>query len=515
MTVKPWCGIFMLTNMKSPETYFQAAFRVQSPWIAKGDNGEEVVVKRECYVFDFALDRALRMVSDYSCRLKVDENVGPEQKVGEFIDFLPVLAYDGSTMHQVSASEILDMAMAGTSATLLARRWESALLVNVDNDTLRRILDNEAAYNAIMKIEGFRALGSDIIETIVNKSEGVKKAKREKETLTPKEKRELSEEEKELKSKRKQVQEKLIKFATRIPVFMYLTDYREQTLKDVITQLEPGLFRKVTGLDVSDFELLVSLGVFNDALMNDAVYKFRRYEDSSLTYAGVNRHEGERVGLFDTSLSEFDYMAMAQQESMVAPNGLARTGAGSARVAPRVPDGAAKASGNGKAAAAANEPAARSGGTTSEGTTKRDWIIDALDELGAHYLDKRDNGGCLWVYGGSELASEMEKLSARGATFKLSPGGGKATGGQSAWWLRDYPEERENELEAKPTVTQEELDALEPGATVFHKAFGYGSIVDLGDGYVEVAFDNDDRKKKPSRKFMFPGSFFQGLLQIG
>ena len=515
VTVKPWCGIFMLTNMKSPETYFQAAFRVQSPWTAKGDNGEEVVVKRECYVFDFALDRALRMVSDYSCRLKVDENVGPEQKVGEFIDFLPVLAYDGSTMHQVSASEILDMAMAGTSATLLARRWESALLVNVDNDTLRRILDNEAAYNAIMKIEGFRALGSDIIETIVNKSEGVKKAKREKETLTPKEKRELSEEEKELKSKRKQVQEKLIKFATRIPVFMYLTDYREQTLKDVITQLEPGLFRKVTGLDVADFELLVSLGVFNDALMNDAVYKFRRYEDSSLTYAGVNRHEGERVGLFDTSLSEFDYMAMAQQESMVAPNGLARSGADSVSASSKVTSDAATASGDGKAEAVTSRPVARSGGTTSDGAAKRDWIVNALDELGTRYLDKRGNGGCLWVYGGSELASEMEKLSSRGATFKLSPGGGKATGGRSAWWLRDYPEERENEPEAKPAVTQEQLDALEPGATVFHKAFGYGSIVDLGDGYVEIAFDNDDPKKKPSRKFMFPGSFFQGLLQIG
>lgn len=271
----------------------------------------------------------------------------------------------------------------------------------------------------------------------------------------------------------------------------------------------------MTGLDVSDFELLVSLGVFNDALMNDAVYKFRRYEDSSLTYAGVNRHEGERVGLFDTSLSEFDYMAMAQQESMVAPNGLARAGADPVRASSKVASDAAKSSGDGKAAAVTSEPAARSGGTTNEGTAKRDWIVDALDELGVRYLDKRGNGGCLWVYGGSELAPEMEKLSARGATFKLSPGGGKTTGGRSAWWLRDYPEERENEPEAKPVVTQEQLDALEPGATVFHKAFGYGSIVDLGDGYVEVAFDNDDPKKKPSRKFMFPGSFFQGLLQIG
>ena len=107
---------------------------------------------------------------------------------------------------------------------------------------------------------------------------------------------------------RKQIQEKLIKFATRVPIFMYLTDYRERTLKDVITQLEPGLFKKVSGLDVKDFELLVSLGVFNGALMNDAVYKFKRYEDSSLEYAGINKHQDENVGLFDTVLSKDDYI---------------------------------------------------------------------------------------------------------------------------------------------------------------------------------------------------------------
>jgi hypothetical protein len=71
---------------------------------------------------------------------------------------------------------------------------------------------------------------------------------------------------------------------------------------DVITQLEPGLFKKVTGLTVKDFELLVSLGVFNSALMNDAVYKFKRYEDASLSYTGINKHEGEDVGLYDTVL---------------------------------------------------------------------------------------------------------------------------------------------------------------------------------------------------------------------
>jgi hypothetical protein len=200
------------------------------------------------------------------------------------------------------------MVMSGTTATLLARRWESALLVNVDNDTLRRLMDNEQAMQALMRIEGFRNLNQEI-ETIINKSEAVKKAKKEANDreLSPSEKRQLTEEEKEYKSLRKKIQEKLIKFATRIPVFMYLTDYRERTLRDVITQLEPGLFKKVTGLTVKDFELLVSLGVFNSALMNDAVYKFKRYEDPSLIYTGINRHEGEDIGLYDTVLRRKEY----------------------------------------------------------------------------------------------------------------------------------------------------------------------------------------------------------------
>lgn len=319
VTVKPWTGIFMLRNLKSPETYFQAAFRVQSPWTVRTGSGTDQIMKYECYVFDFALDRALKQISDYSCRLNVNES-NPEKKVAEFINFLPVLAYDGSSMKQIDAQDILDIAMAGTSATLLAKRWESALLVNVDNDTLRRLMANEEAMNALRKIEGFRSLNSDI-ETIINKSETVKKAKKEKCELTPQEKKELSQEEKEFKSKRKQIQEKLIKFATRVPIFMYLTDYRERSLKDVITQLEPGLFKKVTGLDVKDFNLLVELNVFNASLMNDAIFKFKRYEDSSLSYTGLDKHENEDVGGWDTVVKrkEYELLFYNQQSTMNAP----------------------------------------------------------------------------------------------------------------------------------------------------------------------------------------------------
>ncbi len=319
VTVKPWTGVFMLRNLKSPETYFQTAFRVQSPWTITNAAGQQEIMKQECYVFDFALDRALRQISDYSCRLNVNED-NPEKKVAEFISFLPVLAYDGSTMKQISAQDVLDIALAGTSATLLARRWESALLVNVDNNTLSRLMNNKEALDALLKIEGFRSLNKDI-ETIINKSEKVKKAKKEgDDKLTPKEKKELTQEEKEYKSMRKQIQEKLIKFATRIPIFMYLTDHRERTLKDVITQAEPNLFKKVTGLDVKDFELLCSIGVFNASLMNDAIFKFKRYEDSSLSYTGIDRHSGQDVGGWDTVIKreEYDSLFYNQQATMEA-----------------------------------------------------------------------------------------------------------------------------------------------------------------------------------------------------
>jgi len=310
VTVKPWGGILMLRSITTPETYFQAAFRVQSPWTIKNPDGtspnQEQIIKEECYVFDFAPDRALRQIADYSCRLNVNES-NPEKKVEEFISFLPVLAYDGSSMKQIDAAGVLDMALSGTTATLLARRWADASLVNVNNDTLKRLMGNKAAMDALKNIEGFRNLNQDI-ETIINKSEAVKKARKDANDaeLSAREKRELTEQEKEYKGLRKQIQDKLKKFATRIPIFMYLTDYRERCLKDVISQLEPGLFKKVTGLTVKDFELLVSLGVFNSALMNDAVFKFKRYEDSSLCYLGISKHEGENIGLYDTVLTQED-----------------------------------------------------------------------------------------------------------------------------------------------------------------------------------------------------------------
>lgn len=458
VTIKPWTGIFMLRNLSSPETYFQAAFRVQSPWELKSDDGRREIIKKECYVFDFALDRALKQISDYSCRLNVGES-NPEKKVGEFISFLPVLAYDGSHMREVNAAEILDIAMAGTSATLLAKRWESALLVNVDNETLSRLLASDEAMEALMRIEGFRSLNEDI-KTIINKSEAVKKAKKESEKLTPKEKKELSDEEKEYKSKRKMIQEKLIKFATRVPVFMYLTDYREYSLKDVITQLEPELFRKVTGLSVKDFELLVSLNVFNEALMNDAVYKFKRYEDASLIYAGVDRHSNDKgVGLFSTVVSKEDYAAMAglQASSMVA----------AAPKANDVPD--------------------------------RPYFVN-ID------VEEEDEPNPV-VVAPKPIAMPKKKEEAKpvvATPITKRPQTSPLTPTYRPSFVPPTP--------VAPVVKKEEpkvdLSKVSVGSTVTHKAFGEGVVSKLETEKIYVKFG------KTERCFQFPAAFYGGFLKI-
>ena len=458
VTVKPWTGIFMLRNLSSPETYFQAAFRVQSPWEITTENGTKEIIKKECYVFDFALDRALKQIADYSCRLNISES-NPEKKVAEFIKFLPVIAYDGSTMRQINTGDVLNIAMTGTSATMLAKRWESALLVNVDNDTLSRLLSNPAAMAALMKIEGFRSLNKDI-ETIINKSDAVKKAKKENDgKLTAKEKKQLTEAEKEYKSKRKQIQEKLIKFATRIPVFMYLTDFREYSLKDVITQLEPGLFKKVTGLDVKDFELLVSLGVFNDSLMNDAVYKFKRYEDASLEYTGINRHEGEKVGGWDTVISKEDYEAMASQQLFSMDSPVSTIG---------------------------EIPAAQNFEN-----------IDA-DSVDANTKEEKEK-----TTENNPFVEEPATTQQKNTTKIFDP----SIISQQTYNPYSLAYQSATANPHKPEPLQIDTSDITPGVTVIHKAFGNGTVVSVDNNRILIDFDGIEKK------FPFPGAFLYGFLQ--
>lgn len=290
VSVPCWSGVLMLRSTKSPETYFQTAFRAQTPWSYTDENNRKQVIKEQCFVLDFAPNRALQQVSEYALGLN-DKSTNMLQNIEDFIAFLPIVMHDGS-MLPLNAESVLELAISGQAGSMLARKWRSATLVNVDNATLDRILASQSALAVLEKIEGFRSIKTDM-QTIINHTKDINALKSKKNSLEPTQKRELSEKEKQRNSKRKQIQEKLLQFAQKIPVFMYLSDYREESLEDVIRELEPELFKRVTGLITKDFNILCQLEVFNTKVMDQAIFSFKRYEDKSFDYLELESNQAD------------------------------------------------------------------------------------------------------------------------------------------------------------------------------------------------------------------------------
>jgi len=66
----------------------------------------------------------------------------------------------------------------------------------------------------------------------------------------------------------------------------------------------------------------------------------------------------------------------------------------------------------------------------------KDDLIEALKSLNVSYIDNRPKKGVLWVLGGTEIQSIIDRLSSMGYVFHFKECGGKATKGQSAWWTQ-------------------------------------------------------------------------------
>jgi len=301
VTVREWGAIFMLRSLKSPESYFQAAFRVQSPWAYRDAEGNLDLRKPTCFVFEFDPNRALSLVAEYGSKLAATGDTAPSEAIGELINYLPIFGFTGGAMTPLDATAVLDWASAGVGAAALARRWNSPLLVDVNERTLSAVLAQPALMEALENVEDFRAL-VDNAPTVITNTKDLKGAKRKQGgKLTPEQKKQQS----ETAKKRAEIREKLQKFLAKIPVFMYATDFREEALKHVIESLDSELFERVTGLSVTDFKRLNDLGLFNAQHMNHAIYQFKRFESASLDYALTDeereyRHQHEQIGLWDT-----------------------------------------------------------------------------------------------------------------------------------------------------------------------------------------------------------------------
>lgn len=274
VTVPEWASIFMLRSLKAPESYFQAAFRVQSPWKVDGQ-----IKKHVAYVFEFDPNRALSLVALYGTDLA---NSSPDRKetqasvLGELINFLPIFAVDGGRMERLDVTAILDWAHGGIGANSLARRWRSVDLYNLNGVTMDRLLNDADLIAELEQIEDFRSIREEA-ERIVTASKKLGTVKREgggaAEQRKPK---------KEIAEKRKNIREKLKKVSAKVLIFMYLTDFREERLAHVIESLDTDLFVRSTGLSLESYRKLTEIGVIDVGNMTDAIQKFRYFEKKSI-----------------------------------------------------------------------------------------------------------------------------------------------------------------------------------------------------------------------------------------
>lgn len=274
VTVPEWSSIFMLRSLKAPESYFQAAFRVQSPWKENG-----VIEKKTAYVFEFDPNRALSLVALYGTEIANNSGARDTTQrhvLGELINFLPIFAIDGGQMERLDTDAILDWAHGGISANSLARKWRSVDLYNLNGLTLGRLLTDEALLAELEQIEDFRNIRAEA-EKVVTASKKLGDVKRAggPNSEQKKPKRELAE-------NRKNIREKLKKVSAKVLIFMYVTDFREERLLHVVESLDTELFLRSTGLSLEGFRKLTDAGVFNVGQMNDAIQKFRYFEKKSL-----------------------------------------------------------------------------------------------------------------------------------------------------------------------------------------------------------------------------------------
>ncbi len=242
--------------------------------------------------------RHLRLLSRYY--------PAPSDVIAELIEFLPIFAFDGGRMDPVDVNAVMDWGTAGAGAAMLAKRWGSPRLIDLSEEVLTRLLANTDLVERLEQMEDFRALRQDATK-IIAQSQRIRKGKKPKtggggEDEDPDAKAARKAKREQVKSLR----DKLLKFVQAVPVFMYLTDFREEALVDVIESLDTQLFERVTGLTLSDFHKLSDVGVFHPTHMNEAIWQFRLFERASLDYLGIAPESDEvrAVGLWDHTREE-------------------------------------------------------------------------------------------------------------------------------------------------------------------------------------------------------------------
>lgn len=290
VSIPKWKGVMFLRDIASPENYFQTAFRAQTPY----KNPITGAMKSVCYVFDFSPNRSLRLLTTYSEKLSTDTHLTTsEEKLGEFIRYLPVLKVAGNSMVSMEAREVLIFDLSGIDAKGLGERFIERKNVVVNRDTINAINATEQTQQRVQdifdRIKMFKkfngASDNEMKQSDVDVGNLDVNDKKIKDLKTKekneKEKKAVDKAEKEMKSEREKIRELLRTLLSRLPVFMYLTDATEENLEQVLIEDKHDLFRKTTGIQVDDFRYLVDIGLLRIESIDGYILKFVNLESTN------------------------------------------------------------------------------------------------------------------------------------------------------------------------------------------------------------------------------------------
>lgn len=244
VSVKPWTGVLMLSGSHNTaaSAYMQTIFRVQTPATINGR------VKEDCYVFDFAPDRTLKVLAETA---KISTKAGKQttsdrQQLGEFLNFCPIIAVDGGKMKRFNTEQMLQQLKRVYVERVVQHGFEDGYLYN--NYELMRLSDVDIReFDELKGIIGKTKAMGKTNDIIVNNQGLTDEEYAEQEQLEKKNKRQRTPEEQarleELKKKRK-VKEDAISIlrgiSIRMPLLIYgadITDEDKELTIDNFTSL--------------------------------------------------------------------------------------------------------------------------------------------------------------------------------------------------------------------------------------------------------------------------------------
>lgn len=232
VTVKPWTAVMMLAGSHNTDAkaYMQTIFRVQSPYTTEDGRRKE-----NCYVFDFAPDRTLKVLADTAkVQTKKTASENDRVKLGEFLNFCPVIGYNGTKMATYNVERMLEQLKRAYISRVTRNGCDDPRLYNQE---MLRKLDAEALakFKNLHKIIGATKANHTSTDVDMAKTGLTNEQYQELERIKKKNKKELSEEDKrrleEAKEKKKNADAAisiLRGISIRLPLLMYGAELKNE-----------------------------------------------------------------------------------------------------------------------------------------------------------------------------------------------------------------------------------------------------------------------------------------------